>query len=406
MSDTHEITRDAPVADWVTMETLTLAPEAAADRLLREAPVASVPFIGGLLLSSYQAIQQTMTDPAKHTVVGADGGTTDRAVGPSLMRREGTEHARQRNQILASLRPATVAQAWTKIFEKNARRRARDLIDAGPGANLDAVFARPYAADNLAAVIGLPDLNHQDVVRWSQSMVAASANLLHDPDLFKASDLANDQLDALITDAIPYLREHPDDSMLSVMLHSDDPLPLETIRANIKLAVSGGVNEPQHMIANGVWALSKHQVDASAMTAPEFARVFDEVARLYPPISLIAKKSRAQGYDLDGIRVPGDTVLVAFLLAANRDPGQFTRPLEFDVNRPRKPIASFGIGPHFCAGSHVAKSEVAAVAWPLLFRALRGLRAVDASAVSPTGWGFRSLPELPITWDAVDRSEL
>ncbi len=401
MSTNIESSVPAPMADWVTMDHLVADPESAAERLLRESPIAFVPFIGGLLISSYHGIQEMMNDPAKHTVVNSDGGTTDRAVGPSLMRREGEQHVRQRKQIMPSLRPSAVERGWNKVFSRNAQKRLRELVEAGPGANLDRVFARPFAADNLAAIVGLPNLTHEDVVRWSHAMTAGSANIFDDAAVWVTSDAANVELDAIIDGAIPYVRDHPDESMLSAMLRADDQLPVEAIRANVKLAISGGVNEPQHMVVNGVWAFTKYAVDAADADAATFARAFDEVARLFPPISMIGKRSRTEGYDLDGVWIPGDTTLVTFLLAANRDPEQYDRPTEFDIDRERKGIMSFGSGPHVCAGSNVAKAAVAGVAWPHLYAALPGLRAIDPHVVAPTGWVFRSLPALPVTWDRV-----
>jgi len=53
---------------------------------------------------------------------------------------------------------------------------------------------------------------------------------------------------------VPLLRRRPDQSLLGVMLACD--MPMESIRANIKLAISGGQNEPRDAIAGTVWARS------------------------------------------------------------------------------------------------------------------------------------------------------
>lgn len=214
------------------------------------------------------------------------------------------------------------------------------------------MFSQPYAADNLAAVVGLPGLSFTDLVRWSGAMTAGSANLFDDPEVWKVSDRARADVDAAIDEAIPYLREHPDSSMLSVMIHSDDRLPYE-------------------------------------------------VVRVYPPIHLTVKKSVAHDIELGGVRVPGGSSVISFFYAGNRDPEQFENPTVFDVTRERRPGLTFGIGAHGCAGAHIAKAAVGGAAWPMLYERLGGLRAIDPEAHQQEGWVFRRLPELPVTWDEV-----
>jgi len=45
------------------------------------------------------------------------------------------------------------------------------------------------------------------------------------------------------------------------------------------------------------------------------------------------------------------------IAAANRDPREFDNPDAFIWNRVAKRMLSFGIGPHFCIGIHLARLE-------------------------------------------------
>lgn len=60
----------------------------------------------------------------------------------------------------------------------------------------------------------------------------------------------------MLRDALSRVRAVPDHSLLSVMAQAG--LPDEVTLANARLAVAGGINEPQHMITSGVWALGRH----------------------------------------------------------------------------------------------------------------------------------------------------
>ena len=72
----------------------------------------------------------------------------------------------------------------------------------------------------------------------------------------------------------------------------------------------------------------------------------------------------------------GDQVAL-LLAAANRDPGVWDDPAEFQPNRPIKPITTFGAGLHFCVGAPLARLELQ-IALPILFQRLPNLRLVEA----------------------------
>src|SRR5207248_10241250 len=63
-------------------------------------------------------------------------------------------------------------------------------------------------------------------------------------------------IDAAIDDMIPVVSKHPNTSILSVLLAAGQNI--DSIRANVKLAISGGQNEPRDAISGSVWALLTH----------------------------------------------------------------------------------------------------------------------------------------------------
>ena len=50
--------------------------------------------------------------------------------------------------------------------------------------------------------------------------------------------------------------------------------------------------------------------------------------------------------------------VVMYYGAANRDPSVFENPEVFDVARKPNPHLAFGVGTHFCMGSHIARLEM------------------------------------------------
>jgi cytochrome P450 len=101
--------------------------------------------------------------------------------------------------------------------------------------------------------------------------------------------------------------------------------------------------------------------------------VVDEVLRFEPSIQLIARQA-AQDVEVADRRIGrGDRVLL-LLASANRDPARFERPDEFAPGRAdRLSALGFGIGPHHCPGSGLARTE-AAVAVRALLNAVGAVR--------------------------------
>jgi cytochrome P450 len=65
-----------------------------------------------------------------------------------------------------------------------------------------------------------------------------------------------------------------------------------------------------------------------------------------------------QDTELEGVRVPGGSVVHLCIGAANRDPARWDHPDDFDITRTIKPSFGFGGGPHVCLGMHVARAEM------------------------------------------------
>jgi len=81
--------------------------------------------------------------------------------------------------------------------------------------------------------------------------------------------------------------------------------------------------------------------------------------------------------------------------AANRDPDQFPEPDTFDVARTPNRHLSFGLGPHFCLGSPLARLEA-----EIAFTALLNRFSTIEQAGEPERGGtllLRGLTTLPLT---------
>lgn len=95
----------------------------------------------------------------------------------------------------------------------------------------------------------------------------------------------------------------------------------------------------------------------------------------------------------------GDKVLIHWA-SANRDGGEFADPDVFDLGRERNRHLSFGVGPHRCLGSNLAKMNLR-IALEELLRRLDDIRLADGAVIRYHAGLTRSPLSVPITFTPV-----
>ncbi|MBF6263633.1 cytochrome P450 [Nocardia farcinica] len=391
----------APVADWLDPAELAADPYPSYRRLLAESPVAWAPALGRYLVTSFAGCRAVEDDQQTFSAAVSGGGATMRRAlgGVPMLRKDDPEHARERGAVNPALRPKNLREQWVPVFERTARRYLDRLRERGPdAADLDRDYAAPVAAQNLVDLLGMKDVAPEDMRRWSHAFIAGTGNLLDDPEIWRRCEAARDEVDTLLDELIPYYRRHPDASITSAMIAAG--LSAEQVAANVKLTVAGGMNEPQHMVTNTVWALSRHPDQHARVLAGElgWAAVFDETVRWLAPIGMYPRETTRE-VELAGVVLPAGAALGVVVGAANRDPAVFTDPDRFDITRPRRPHLGFGSGVHLCAGHWAARIAIGEIAVPLLYAELPGLRTDPRRPPAFHGWVFRGSTALPVTWD-------
>jgi cytochrome P450 len=324
-----------------------------------------------------------------------------RSMGHSMLRKDDPEHLPERQAWQPTLRPGAIKQTWQAVFEENTERYLNELVEAGPDVDLIQAFAAPLAGENLRRILGFENATQMDMQRWSQTMINGTGNYADDPEVWAQSRTSYDEVDIALDEMIEHYRVSPNSSLISGLVNATGyQMPLDSIRANIKMTIGGGLNEPRDVLGVAVWALlERPEQRARVLADPSlWPSVFDEAIRWIAPIGMYPRQTTRE-VELGGVLLPAGAKLGICLLSANRDEGQFDSADQFDIARERKPHLAFGGGAHFCAGAWVARSSVANVALPALFSRLPSLRLSDHSEARIAGWVFRGMLELPVAWD-------
>ena len=371
-------------------------PYPALARLRRETPIAFVPQLGSTLFTKRDDIfvyEKQIDVFSSHQ----PAGLMNTLMGHNMMRKDGEAHLAERRVIFPSISPRTVKEHWTAQFQGHADRII-DALERTETIDFCRDFALPFSAECLKSITGLTNMRFQDMNAWSQAMIDGVANYIGDPAVEARCHEATAGIDAAIDERIPQLRGKEDLSLLGVMLASG--MPMESVRANIKLAISGGQNEPRDAVAGCVWALLTHpeQLKLAQSVQVPWLNVFEEYARWISPIGMSPRRI-AKPFAIGDIALEAEDRIFFMFGSANRDEAHFDRAEAFDVTRDVSKSIAFGAGPHFCAGAWASRAMVADVALPTIFARLQGLRLRESEPVRIGGWAFRGLLNLPVTWE-------
>ena len=372
-----------PVEFNIVYEDFFQNPYPMLSELRKKAPISFVPQLNAILLAKHEDIFVCEKNTAVFSSIQPDGLMT-RLMGQNMMRKDGDEHKRERHVIFPTVSPKTTQNVWKQKFMDHTKKILNNLSKKQ---EIDLVneFAKPVSAEALKSITGLTNMTWQEMDRVSQGMIDGCANYNQNKMVEENCHRCTASIDFHIQERLEQdLGSDP--SLLSVFALKNEKF--EIISANVKLAISGGQNEPRDAIAGTIATLLQNPIQLEKILNGEFDWLiaFEEYARWMSPIGMsprrIAKDFSYKGFNF----FENDRVFLMFG-SANRDEDIFEKPNEFMLDRDVARSISFGAGPHFCAGAWISKTLISEVAIPMLFEKFPNMKLL--SRVEYSGWAFR-----------------
>lgn len=106
----------------------------------------------------------------------------------------------------------------------------------------------------------------------------------------------------------------------------------------------------------------------------------------------------AKDVELGGWQMKAGDRLMLYLPGADLDAREFEHPEHYDLSRPNKVHIAFGVGPHRCLGSHLARVELQVLYEQMLAR-LPEFRLDAAKPVKFHAGNIIAINSLPLRWD-------
>jgi cytochrome P450 len=389
-----------PVIDDITLEALNSDPYPIYARLRRDAPIAWIPAANINLVTRFDTIKHIDTTPQDFPA-NDPRSLQIKAMGHTMMRKDGDAHRAERSIVQKSVNANTIKEYWTPRFECIVNELIDDIKDKGE-ADLFSDFAAPMASRCLMELLGLTNVRWDDLCAWSQSLMDAVGNYGNDPVIWEKQEQASALIDQALDQMIEIKRITPDPSLIS-MLANAPRVNLKQIRANVKVIIGGGINEPRDATCTAVHGLlsNSEQLSLVLMNPTEalWADVFEETVRHCAPIGMYPRRV-AEDIELDGFLLKKNDLLGLCVASACHDEKYWNHGEYFDITRKRTTHLAFGTGPHLCLGFRTARMQVGHLSVPNLFAKLPGLRLNDTKETRFGGWVFRGPLTLPVKWDA------
>ena len=414
--------------------------------LRREAPVHWVhepelmgwePGPGFWAVLSHELVNRVLRDPG--TFSSHLGGTQIRDpktadmlafVQRMMLNQDPPQHTRLRRLLMRSFTASAVAE-----LEATIAARAKGLVDSV--AHLGrADFAKDVSAElpllTLADIMGVPTEDRMLLFDWSNRVIGYQDAEYAASDAFDPSsgtEMAQRSREvrarirpgadgrmpdprsregladmyAYAHDLAEHKRANPGSDVVSILLAADDAeggITNDEFETMFFLFAVAGNETLRNGIPGGMWTLLDHPDQLLRLLADPalLPGAIEEMLRFMPPV-VHFRRTASRDVDFGGRAVRAGDKVVVFHVGANRDPAVFADPDRFDIERSPNDHVTFGAGPHFCLGAHLARRQMTAMFTEALWR-LPNLRLDPARPperlLSNFQHGFK---HLPVLWD-------
>jgi len=344
---------------------------------------------------SFDAVNTMLRD---HETFSSSGynDVLEAVFGRSIIAMDEPEHHERRALVQQAFRPASMAR-WERDITRPIVDRVIDTFAARGSADLVGELAMEFPVRVIAEILGLPEDELDRFHRLAIQIVL----IFHDP---TAGLDASRELREMFGGLLDERRRRPRADVVTDLCNAElhgERLSDDEIQSFLLTLLPAGAETTYRGTANLLFALLTHSDQLAAVRRERslVPAAIEESLRWESSPTQIGRTTNRSTV-LDGVRLPPGAGVSACLAGANRDPGRWERPHEYDLFRPGLPHVAFATGVHLCLGIHLARMEMR-VALDRVLDLLPGLR-LDPSAddVHVSGLAFRSPTQLPVRFDA------
>ncbi|GAA4941748.1 cytochrome P450 [Nonomuraea thailandensis] len=303
-----------------------------------------------------------------------------RFVQAQMLNMDPPDHSRLRRIVAAAFTPRAV-----RALERTIAERAAALFEEGECDFVEVAADLPVWT--LAHVMGVPAQDRRLLYDWASRVIGyqdddyAGLSTADVASLTPVGRLAlaarpelgpgvNPRSRAALGDMFAYahaLARTPVDGESIMAAMREGGLTEEEFENMFFLFAVAGNETLRNGIPGGLLTLLQHPAELARLRAdPSLLDcAIEEMLRFWPPV-MHFRRTAAREVTLAGQAVRAGDKVVVYHASANRDPSVFPAPDRFDLARTPNDHVSFGFGPHFCLGAHLARAQFRSVFRELL----------------------------------------
>jgi cytochrome P450 len=288
---------------------------------------------------------------------------------PTLIQIDPPKHGIYRKLISKRFTPRYL-QRIHKDIERIGKQIVDELLDkSGPGEYGECDFVTEVSAPLPIAVIawllGVPESDWKLLFDWTNRTIGAG-----DPEFQEPGKTPQETAMAAMTELFGYFakmvaerRAKPADDLVTLFAHLEvdgQRIPEIDVLTFCLIIVIAGNETTRNGTTGGMLAFVEHQDELRKLQRDPklLAPAVEEVVRWTSPIIHFARTATRDFRLRDKTIREGDA-LALFYPSANRDEEIFPDGDVFRVDRDPNHHLGFGVGEHFCLGSHLARLELA-----------------------------------------------
>ncbi|MCB1094224.1 MAG: cytochrome P450 [Verrucomicrobiae bacterium] len=341
-------------------------------------------------LKSHNLIQTRMIQAA---------GPLGAMLGKWMLFRNPPDHTRLRSLVSKAFSPQMAERLRPKIQE-TADFLLDSVKDKGE-MDLMLHYASPLPLIVISELLGVPADDRELLRRWTIDIVPAIDFSPSREALMKATQGCGKLMEYLQAIIVERRKGPPKEDLISALIaaeEQDDRLSEEELISMCALLLGAGHETTVNLIGNGSYALLQHPEQLALLRDdPECVETaVEELLRYDSPVQM-AFREVAEPFELGGKLLRKGEQVIILLGSANRDPEPYPEPNRLDLRRSGPRHAAFGMGIHFCLGSHLARLEARAAFRSLAVK-MPNLALQPVPIKRREGTNFRGLETLPVSF--------
>lgn len=275
------------------------------------------------------------------------------------------KHIKYRRVVRGAFTPAVV-DSYRPYLEDVAREIIEKVLPQGKCEFVEEVASElPLIA--ICEILGVPPEDRKQFFKWSNTMIGSD-----DPDYASDPKESQEAMLQLWQYAEKIMAQHKDKpvtkgGVVSTLLSANvdgEYLEANDFRTFMMLLVVAGNETTRNQTSQLMRLLIENpeQYELLVNDRSFIPDAVEEALRYNSPV-ISFRRTVMRDCELGGRQVKKGDKVMLFYQSASSDESFFKNPDEFDITRPRREpvrehLRAFGIGEHFCLGSHLARLEL------------------------------------------------